>query len=117
MLRAKSQTDQQAQPAYTNLQPEAPDTGESGIPREVRLCSRGDRGNSDDKTASDERFYRRAFVIDKYGISVSTLYRWIAANRFPAPIQLGPGVVAWRATDLAAFDEDPAGWGTRHGGQ
>lgn len=29
-----------------------------------------------------------------------TLARWIKAGRFPAPIQLGPNSVGWRARDV-----------------
>lgn len=43
-------------------------------------------------------------------ISRSTLYAWIAAGKFPAPIKLGPRVSAWRASDVMAFIDGPDSW-------
>lgn len=34
------------------------------------------------------------------GISVSTLWRWVRAGRFPAPRKAGPNVTVWRVGDL-----------------
>lgn len=39
------------------------------------------------------------------GVSTSTLYSWIRAKRFPAPVRLGPRCVAWRERDLIAWQE------------
>jgi hypothetical protein len=35
--------------------------------------------------------------------SAATIYRWMAANEFPQPIQLGPNFVVWRGSDLNAW--------------
>lgn len=43
-----------------------------------------------------QRFMRVAEVCEFFSISRATLYRWIAAKRFPSPISLGPNTVAWR---------------------
>ena len=32
-----------------------------------------------------------------------TLNRWIAADHFPKPIQLGPNSVAWKASEVKAW--------------
>ncbi len=55
-------------------------------------------------------FVRRPQLQQMLGIGRSTLYRWIAAKEFPAPVQLGPGVVAWRYADVQAWiDSRPQG--------
>ncbi|WP_230463719.1 helix-turn-helix transcriptional regulator [Burkholderia ubonensis] len=42
-------------------------------------------------------------VLDAVGVSKSTLYAWIAANQFPAPVRLGPRAVGWRESDVSAW--------------
>lgn len=37
------------------------------------------------------------------GVSTSTLYAWIRNKRFPAPVRLGARCVAWRESDLIAW--------------
>jgi prophage regulatory protein len=39
-------------------------------------------------------------VLRLTGLGRSTIYRWIADGSFPAPVRLGPRVVAWRMSDL-----------------
>ena len=34
-------------------------------------------------------------VLERVGISKSTLWRWIQAGQFPKPINLGPRAVGW----------------------
>jgi predicted DNA-binding transcriptional regulator AlpA len=36
-------------------------------------------------------------------VSASTIRQWIKAGRFPAPVRLGPRVIAWRLQDIEAF--------------
>jgi prophage regulatory protein len=50
-------------------------------------------------------FLRLQAVIRVTGLSRSTLYRLIADERFPRPVQLGPRAVAWRRTDIDAWSE------------
>ena len=61
-----------------------------------------------------ETFYRRPAIKARYGLSDSTLYRWMNAGLFPAPEQLGPNTVAWRESALVEFDADPAAWQREH---
>ena len=57
-------------------------------------------------------FLRLQAVIRVTGLSRSTLYRLIADERFPRPVQLGTRAVAWRRADIDAWSEArPA---TRH---
>jgi len=46
---------------------------------------------------------RRPEVLNRLGISKSTLTRWILSGIFPRPIQIGPRAVGWYAHDLEAF--------------
>ena len=45
-------------------------------------------------------FLRLAEVVPLVGISQATIYREVKAKRFPAPIRLSPGRVAWRPADI-----------------
>ena len=50
-----------------------------------------------------ERFIGRKEVLILIGISNATLWRWIKAGRFPAPLKIGKKKVAWRSSVLAAW--------------
>jgi len=51
------------------------------------------------KPTPDRRtdLWRLPEVIDRTGLSQSSIYRHIAAGRFPRPIHIGPRAVAWTA--------------------
>ena len=49
------------------------------------------------------RLLRIAQVLELIPIRRSTLYRWVEAGRFPAPVRLGENSVAWRESDVSAF--------------
>ena len=49
---------------------------------------------------SRRQFARLPLVLKLTGLGRSTVYRWIADGSFPAPVRLGPRVVAWRLSDL-----------------
>jgi prophage regulatory protein len=46
------------------------------------------------------RVLRRKQVLDKLKISSATLYSWIQAGCFPAPIKLGPNSRAWLESEI-----------------
>jgi prophage regulatory protein len=48
-----------------------------------------------------ERLIGRKEVLLLIGISNATLWRWIKAGRFPAPLKIGKKKVAWRSSVLA----------------
>jgi prophage regulatory protein len=48
-------------------------------------------------------FYRMRILTEMLGIGRSTLYEWIKAGHFPAPVKLGPKAVGFRAEDLRAW--------------
>jgi prophage regulatory protein len=45
----------------------------------------------------------RKEVLILIGISNATLWRWIKAGRFPAPMKIGKKKVAWRSSVLAQW--------------
>ncbi len=47
------------------------------------------------------KLLNRQTVCEKMGgISPATLYRWIAAGKFPSSIQIGPNTVRWDETGI-----------------
>ena len=44
-------------------------------------------------------------VLAIVGVSKSTLYKWINADIFPAPVRLGERVSRWREAEVAAWIE------------
>ena len=52
------------------------------------------------------RFMRLPTVMNWTGLGRSTIYRMIAANKFPAPVVLTTRAVAWRVTDLERWSAD-----------
>lgn len=38
-------------------------------------------------------------------VASSTLYRWIADDKFPKPVRLGENCVRWRVADLKAWQD------------
>lgn len=50
-------------------------------------------------------FLRMPMVMRLTGLGRSTIYRLIAAQKFPSPVQLGTRAVAWRRADLDRWSE------------
>jgi prophage regulatory protein len=50
-----------------------------------------------------ERLLRRAVVQDRTSLSVSELYRRMAAGTFPKPVVIGAQSVAWRESEVDAW--------------
>src|SRR6202034_2323865 len=55
-------------------------------------------------------FLRLKDVIRVTALSRPTLYRRIAAQRFPRPVHLGGRACGWVSSDLAAWTRDPEGY-------
>ncbi len=51
-------------------------------------------------------FMKLPTVMRWTGLGRSTIYRMIAANKFPAPVVLATRSVAWRVTDLERWSAD-----------
>jgi prophage regulatory protein len=58
-------------------------------------------------------FYRIRDVLRITALSRPTLYRRIAAGRFPAPVHLGGRACAWASNSLQAWIADPDGYRSR----
>jgi len=56
--------------------------------------------------ARARRFVRRKEVLARYGVTNTTLYRWIRRGHFPLPQRLAKGArtVGWPLTALQAHD-------------
>jgi prophage regulatory protein len=48
-------------------------------------------------------YYRMNRLTEEFGIGRSTVYEWIKAGLFPAPVKLGPKAVGFRAEDIHAW--------------
>ncbi len=46
------------------------------------------------------RLVRKPMVLDRTGLSNSTLYYFINEGNFPAPVKLGKRTVAWREEEI-----------------
>jgi prophage regulatory protein len=46
------------------------------------------------------RIMRRKEILELLGVSNTTLWDWIRAGKFPAPISLGPNSRAWLADEI-----------------
>lgn len=54
-------------------------------------------------TARAPRLMRRPEVLERVGLSSSTLYEMTAAGEFPAPIPIGRQAVAWLESEVDAW--------------
>jgi prophage regulatory protein len=52
---------------------------------------------------SSERLLRLPSVLERVGVSRSTLWSWVREKRFPPPVRLGLRAVAWRSTEVDAW--------------
>ena len=50
--------------------------------------------------------YRRNIVLAKFGISETTLRRWMSVEQFPRPRQLGQRAVGWVAAEVDTWLEE-----------
>ena len=50
-----------------------------------------------------EKLLRRPDVEARVGLSRSTLYAWMAEDKFPKPVALGARLVAWRESEIDAW--------------
>lgn len=53
--------------------------------------------------AIGERILRLRQVIDKTGLTKSTIYRRIKAGEFPGPVDLGGYIAGWRQSEIDAW--------------
>ena len=54
------------------------------------------------------KLYRLPEVIERVGLSRSTIYDYISQGAFPAPIKIGKRAVAWNETSIIDWLADKA---------
>lgn len=57
-----------------------------------------------------DRIIRLRTVLDRTGLSRSTLYRKIAEGTFPAQIKISINGAGWRESDVNRWVGNPVGW-------
>ncbi|TPL55503.1 AlpA family phage regulatory protein [Mesorhizobium sp. B2-4-2] len=57
-----------------------------------------------------DRIIRLRTVLDRTGLSRSTLYRKIAEGTFPAQIKISINGAGWRESDVSRWVDDPVAW-------
>jgi prophage regulatory protein len=50
-----------------------------------------------------DRYITIGTLADRLQVGVSTIYRWVAENRFPAPMEMTNGTSRWNVTDVEAW--------------
>lgn len=71
---------------------------DEGAPTKAAAHAGGGSGREDTRYFSVQRVARR------YDTSVSTIWRWVKSERFPAPQKIAAGTTRWFIADLEAFD-------------
>lgn len=64
-----------------------------------------------------DRIIRLRTVLDRTGLSRSTMYRKIAEGTFPAQLKISVNGAGWRESDINRWIADPVSWPTRAGGK
>jgi len=59
-----------------------------------------------------DRIIRLKTVLDRTGLSRSTIYRKIAEGTFPAQIKISINGAGWRESDVSLWVADPISWHT-----
>ncbi len=57
-----------------------------------------------------DRILRLITVLDRTGLSRSTLYRKIAEGTFPAQLRISVHGADWRESEINRWIDDPARW-------
>lgn len=57
-----------------------------------------------------ERIIRMRTVLDRTGLSRSSIYRKIAEGTFPPQVKIGTHGAGWHESAINAWVADPAGW-------
>lgn len=63
------------------------------------------RNSSTAEVPSPPLLLRMASVVRMTGLGRSTIYRMMAENSFPRPVQLTRRLIAWRRADLEQWSE------------
>ncbi len=47
-----------------------------------------------------DRIIRKPELLQITGVSIASVYRWVANGTFPSPVKLGSNSVGWRETEI-----------------
>lgn len=50
-----------------------------------------------------------AQLANRYGVSRTTIWRWIKKRQFPKSVQLGPNTTRWLLTDVERWESQQSG--------
>lgn len=79
----------------------------------TQSCDHDSGARRPNQTIGQQRlpeFARERQVLTQFlPVARSTLWRWIATGKFPAPIKLTDGVTVWKRDDLLAWKEQVGG--------
>jgi len=53
-----------------------------------------------------QRYVSDAQLAERYGVSRSTIWRWVARDLLPPPEQLSPGTTRWRLDEIERRDAE-----------
>ena len=59
----------------------------------------------EDSTTGLPQFLSIKEVCTRLCVSKGSIYLWLQAGRFPAPVKLGPNCVRWKVSDIQAWVE------------
>lgn len=60
-----------------------------------------------------DRIIRLNTVLDRTGLSRSTIYRKIAEGTFPGQLKISANGAGWRESEINGWVADPVGWRLR----
>ncbi len=63
-------------------------------------------GRSHGEPSCVTRLIRLPEVMSRVGLGRSTIYRWMAEEKFPKPVRLGGHSVAWPENEIEAWISD-----------
>lgn len=72
----------------------------------MTLPSAAQEGRLEAVPAEDEYFMRLPDVQKLVPADRTTLWRWVKAGTFPAPVKLGPNLSAWPASQVKDWIKD-----------
>ena len=57
-------------------------------------------------TTENERFISEREILERYGISHTSLWRWVRDGRFPGDEYLGPNTKRWPLSKLLEWEKE-----------
>ncbi len=77
--------------------------------RAMRTLGRSEKDDNEEQPTSPvmraRMLIRLAEACELIGVSRSTVYKWVAAGRFPAPVRVSERAIRWRVDEIEAWRE------------